>query len=364
MQASYRFLRVFAAVAVILVPFGAAAQHSSELTPRDKSQIFIQHLVKILKIDPSQYRALVLEYEIGSALVEGNVVGSDFMAGDFIESALREIHPAYDKACELIAARKDSEARDALRALLSSTDPYLHAYAQLLLAELDFRAERYDAAVERAEETLRTHRMRVLADHRLCELIADSFQKEGQPLLAFAQYWILLVDYHELPPDVATRAKAQLAKLRDEVGLPLHTVAGWMNGVEKLLADEVTAPDPTQAEERNIVVALDKLIELQEAKERNACPGCGSCDGSCRGGCRNGRPSGSRSNSPAQVSALPGKGQGPVLLHGVSRGDPRSQWGLLRDRDAARALQSFRGKLPARHERLLREYYKALSREE
>jgi hypothetical protein len=41
-----------------------------------------------------------------------------------------------------------------------------------------------------------------------------------------------------------------------------------MNSVEKLLAKEVTARDPTQEKEIEIVSALDKLIELQEARER------------------------------------------------------------------------------------------------
>jgi len=48
----------------------------------------------------------------------------------------------------------------------------------------------------------------------------------------------------------------------------------------------------------------------------------------------------------------------------VSRADAGSIWGQLKDRDAARAMQSFRGRLPARYERLLEQYYKNLSRTE
>jgi hypothetical protein len=132
-----------------------------------------------------------------------------------------------------------------------------------------------------------------------------------------------------------------------------------MNRVEKHLAGGRTAPDPTQAEEVEVASALDKLIALQEARERKSCPGCGS--GNCRGGCRSGRPRGNRSMNPARVSAL-AETEGEVRLRGVSRGDPSGVWGLLKERDAARALQSFKGKLPARYERLLEQYYKNLSR--
>ena len=96
----------------------------------------------------------------------------------------------------------------------------------------------------------------------------QSFEKMKKPLLEFVQYAILLTDYEELPKDVADRAKARLAKLNQEAGRPLRTVANWMNQVEKWLAQEVTRKDPTQRKETEIVYALDKLIELQEARER------------------------------------------------------------------------------------------------
>jgi hypothetical protein len=51
-----------------------------------------------------------------------------------------------------------------------------------------------------------------------------------------------------------------------------------------------------------------------------------------------------------------------VLLHGVSNADPSSLWGLLKEREASRTIQSFQGKLPPRYERLLEQYYKSLSR--
>ena len=56
--------------------------------------------------------------------------------------------------------------------------------------------------------------------------------------------------------------------------------------------------------------------------------------------------------------------KGEFLLHGVSRADATSIWGQLKEKDAAQALQGFRGKLPARYEKLLEQYYKNLSKTE
>ena len=53
-----------------------------------------------------------------------------------------------------------------------------------------------------------------------------------------------------------------------------------------------------------------------------------------------------------------------MLLRGVSRGDASSIWGQLKDKDASRVMQSFKGKLPPRYERLLEQYYKNLSKTE
>ena len=53
-----------------------------------------------------------------------------------------------------------------------------------------------------------------------------------------------------------------------------------------------------------------------------------------------------------------------MLLRGVSRGDTSTIWGLLKDKEAARALQGFKGKLPPRYEQLLEQYYKSLSKTE
>ena len=63
------------------------------------------------------------------------------------------------------------------------------------------------------------------------------------------------------------------------------------------------------------------------------------------------------------MSKLPEGAEGIVNLRTTAKKSKGSIWGLLKDRDASRALKSFGGKLPPRYEKLLKEYYEALSKE-
>ena len=277
---------------------GLPAQNPGELSPRDKTEVFIQHLVKVARIDPNRYRALVLEYEIGTALSELAHEGHHGKAGDagktepdgdkscctaagvaltgnFIRSALQEIHPEYARALKLEEEGKLAGARDLAKTLEAKADPYLAAHARLLLAEVDYSAaletkdkSGFERVISLCERIGQKDRLYLVDDHRACELIALSYGKLEKTLHEFVQYAILLTDYYDLPPEVEMRVKAKLAALGEENGKPLGTVATWMNKVEKLLGKEITARDPTQAQETEIVSALDKLIELQEARER------------------------------------------------------------------------------------------------
>lgn len=360
-----------ATIALVLVMVAAVAplraQHVSELTHRDKTEIFIQHLVKILDLDPGLYRSMVLEYEIGTALAEASPeIAKDLAGVDFIRNSLAELYPAFAKAEVGLQAADEAAAQAALETLEKDTggawaNVYLRAYAGLLRAELDWLAQRDDALIRRCEDLQRDHRKHLIADHRVAELIALAYGRLDRPLMEFAQWALITTDFEEAPNELKERADARMAELNQKVGKPLHAVAGWMNEVEKYLAKELTGDEPTQEKEGEILVALDKLIELQEALERQSCKNCGS--GNCKG-CKNGQPKGNRSENPANVSKLPPRGDGEINLRGVSRGDADSIWGLLEEKDAARALKSFGGKLPPRYEKLLKEYYKALSEEE
>lgn len=378
-----------AAFLALTVGSEVSGQSPADLSAREKTEIFIRHLVRLPGIDPERYRPLVLEYEIGTALGEflhdSGEPGADAgggeardgaeeerfaaLLGGFLERALAQVYPEYGRLEDMVARGEAEEARRLAGELARSADPYLAAHARLAAAELEFAAassgggeEALEAAIRACEAICAKDRLYLVRDWRACQLVALSFERLKKTFFEFVQYALLLVDYNDIPKEVEAAVKARLSALAREIGFPLGTVADWMREVERLLKDEVTSRDPTQRRETEIVYALDKLIELAEARERKTCPSCGQAG--CRGGCRSGRPAGTRSSSPAQVSAIPRAREGEVLLRGVSRGDSSTVWGQLKAREASRAVQAFKGKLPAYYEQLLEKYYENLSKME
>ena len=70
---SYASLPLFLAAALVLslgLTQETQGQNPSQLSPAEKPTGFVQHLVKVARLDPGKYRALVLQYEIGRALDE------------------------------------------------------------------------------------------------------------------------------------------------------------------------------------------------------------------------------------------------------------------------------------------------------
>ena len=312
---------IVGALATLATP-QAAAQHPSALSARDKTGIFIQRLIKVSKLKPERFQPLILEYEIGAALEElGQLAadGGDAHAGhghaghghddgalhaagacstgcdhagerDFIAAALEDLYPKFQAAAKLAADGADAEARQAFEALLPQrrgpdlSDPYKNAYARYRALELQFAAllqkqesGQLDAdglkkaiteIAERCDDILLNDRLYLIPDHRVCEIVAQCFALLGKPVLESTQYALLLTDFPNVPPEMSAAAKTRLGELQNKAGRPLNKVAGWMQDVEALLEEEKTGDEPTQQKETEILVTLDKLIELQEARER------------------------------------------------------------------------------------------------
>lgn len=263
---------VFAAVC-LTSGSSLCAQHIADLTVRDKTEVFIQHMVKFMNVEPEKYQAMVLEYEIGAALSEITKLENGDLSNNFVVSALVELHDDFGKAKKHYDAGQDAEALEAFRPLARVPDPYIAANAKLLMAELHFRGGRFQDAIDLADGLIQKDRLRLPNDYRACELVALSFEKLKKPLLEMAQYYILVVDYNvTIPKKLQARAQKRLNLLSARVGKPMTKVADWMGDVERALDQEITG-EPTQEQEGEILVSLDKLIELQEAIERK--PGGG-----------------------------------------------------------------------------------------
>lgn len=164
--------------------------------------------------------------------------------------------------------------------------------------------------------------------------------------------------YPEAPERVREGALWLERELRGEGSGPLLELAKRMETIERLIRRTKT-DDPTQERQRQVVVALDRLIELLREKEQGGGGGGGGGQGN-----RRGPPRGNRSNAPAQESTLPGGegGQGP-LTEGVN-GPVSDSWGDMPDREREQAEQFLRERFPTRYREIIEGYYKAVAEQD
>lgn len=261
--------------AVVLVATGLGAQSPHELGRQDKIELYLQYLGRVVQVQPEVFSALLLEFELARSLHEMGTAHPESLIGEFIERSNKKLHPRYARAVELRQEGNLQEARQIFEALAREKELYVVAGAELHQAEIDHASGRHEACLRRATEFVERRRQFVLGDYRACELMALGFRAAKNSLLEFLQLHILLIDYREVPPEVEARAKKRLAELQGEVGKPLGVVSDWMGAVERWIKAYETSADPTQTKQDEIRAGLEKLIELQVAKERNSCSNCG-----------------------------------------------------------------------------------------
>lgn len=245
------------------------AQGVHELKRTDKIELFLQHLGKVARVEAPVYQSLLLEYELAQTLAELGSPHPDPLLGDFISRSLEKLHAEFSAVLKSQAQGDLAAAQATFLSLEGKGDPYLAAYSRLGLAEIERAQGRHRESMQRAGLLIQKDRRYLLPDHRACELVALGYEAQEKPLLEFLQYAILMIDYKEVPEEVKERVGLRLAALQEKTGHPLRHVAGWMDAVEKWIQELKTGAEPTQKQQGEILVALDKLIELQEARERN-----------------------------------------------------------------------------------------------
>lgn len=169
--------------------------------------------------------------------------------------------------------------------------------------------------------------------------------------------------YPDAPERVREGASWLVRELRGEGSGPLLELAKRMETIERLIRRTRT-DEPTQERQKEVVVALDKLIELLREKE---CQGQGQGQGQGKQGQKpgqGGKAGGQRSSSPAQQSTLPGgDGNAGPLAEGQN-GPVSDSWGDLPDREREEAIQFLRERFPSRYREIIERYYRALAEED
>lgn len=277
-----------------------------------------------------------------------------------ITEALRVLHPEFAEALVQLGDENAAEAIPTLQKLAASSDPYLAAEATFYLARAHVMREDFEQALPVLTElTSDKH-----AGHLLAAGEALFLQGTAQARLlkrkdAEQSLTRFVDEYPHAPERLVVGAKHQLLELQYIDEGSIVDVQDRMDYSRRRLSLQ-RSDDPTQTEQNNIIVMLEKLIKEAEEKECN-------CRGSGSGSGKGGKPGGKGGQAPAGGADQSNAPQGESKvgsLDKINRGKMGDQWGGLRDKKREEVLSALKAKFPDRYKELVEQYYKSLQDEE
>lgn len=166
--------------------------------------------------------------------------------------------------------------------------------------------------------------------------------------------------FHEAPERVVEGADWLLRELRGDGMGPLLELAKRMETIERLIRRTRTG-EGTQKRQEQVVVAIDKLIELMREKEKQ---GGGSCNkpGQPKAGPPKpgGSPKGNKKGG-AKESKLPGGESSEGDLAEAPRRADQDAWSELKPKERERAAQFLKERFPSRYRELIERYYRGVA---
>ena len=276
-----------------------------------------------------------------------------------ITEALRILHPDFAEALVQLGDENAAEAIPTLQKLAASSDPYLAAEATFYLARAHVMREDFEQALPVLTElTSDKHAPHLLAAGEALFLQGTAQARLLKRKDAEQSLTRFVEEYPHAPERLVVGAKHQLLELQYIDEGSIVDVQDRMDYSRRRLSLE-RSDDPTQTEQNNIIVMLEKLIKEAEEKECN-CRGSGSGSGKGKSGGKGGQaPAGGADQSSAP------QGESKVgSLDKINRGKMGDQWGGLRDKKREEVLSALKAKFPDRYKELVEQYYKSLQDEE
>ena len=166
--------------------------------------------------------------------------------------------------------------------------------------------------------------------------------------------------FPDSPERVREGATWLLRELRGDGMGPLLELAKRMETIERLIRRSSTGKE-TQKRQEQVVVEIDRLIELMREKEQQ---GGGSCDkpGAPKPGqpkAKPGDPKGEKGGAKESKLA-PGETKEGELAEAPRRAD-QDAWSELKPKERERAAQFLRERFPSRYRELIERYYRGVA---
>ena len=164
----------------------------------------------------------------------------------------------------------------------------------------------------------------------------------------------------DAPERVTEGADWLLRELRGDGMGPLLELAKRMETIERLIRRSKTGKN-TQKRQEQVVVAIDKLIEMMREKEQKG--GGGECKkpGAPKPGAKKpGSPKGNKKGG-AKESKLPGGETTEGDLAEAPRRADQDAWSELKPKERERAAQFLKERFPSRYRELIERYYRGIA---
>lgn len=287
--------------------------------------------------------------------VAGQAAPADESPGEFIDSSLAVLSPAFKDGLDHFFEDRHEAAAAAFEKLASDSDPFLAVaaagFATSALVELDRidRCRQMLTVIFEAHEpidryTVTPEGLRFMVAY--CQVHNLEYAKAFESLESF------LESYPDAPERLRTSAIQMLTELARRAPGQLGDVFDLMRYAQRKITHGEVG-EPVVKRQKEAIDLLDALIEEAEQQEQQ-----GQGDGGGGGG----SPGGNQSGGGAKRSALPG-GQATEGELRRRRARPGEAWGKMPPKERERILQDLQKQFPSRYRDLLEQYFEQLAKD-
>ena len=281
--------------------------------------------------------------------------------------------------------KREKKIAKLLGRLKKEKDPYLRDYALYYQACQEMERGQDAKATRTLEKLVSSPRFLSGTDAR--RSLVKAYRRQGEETLAILelQFYLLGLDPHDAQNQLW--AESQLEAIRENHDGPMHDVADRARTISTSITLKGLGGGGTLKEQRKVEDILTKVAKLLEEKA-NACPLCAKNASHCKAQAKQGKPC--KSGKCASSGACKACGKGMKLAKG--QGDPRGDkptgpaqdsvlrrgelgevhlrdressraeaWGMINDREVARALREAWSKIPVAYQQLVASYFKDIS---